>query len=265
MSAYERFVCIPDVHGEEVDERAFGCAVNFCKVYRPHVVFILGDFVDFPTVSKFPRSPEGGQKLQMELDTCKDLLKRIRVANSKAKIYYIRGNHEYRLDKYLWTRAAELWPLKCLRVPELLDFKEYGIQYVEEGRIRYRNVMIIHGDKVAQKSGYTAHRELQDHWMSGISGHTHRLAVVSHTSASGRYQWIESGCLCKLNPDYAEGKTFNWQQGLSWGEFTEKGERFKAQAEQILNGKLRWQGQDITWEGTGSLGKTLKHLAGLRE
>jgi hypothetical protein len=57
--------------------------------------------------------------------------------------------------------------------------------------------------------------ELQKHGCSGTSGHTHRLALNWYTTYSKTSFWLESGCLCDVNPDYIIGGCPDWKQGCA--------------------------------------------------
>ena len=48
--------------------------------------------------------------------------------------------------------------------------------------------------------------------MSGLTGHTHRLCKYIARKSGKKFFWIESGCLCDLNPEYMVNP--NWQQGI---------------------------------------------------
>jgi hypothetical protein len=50
-----------------------------------------------------------------------------------------------------------------------------------------------------------------------MSGHTHRGGVVRKRSKLGVTKWGEGGCLCDLNPSYAEGQTADWAHGFLYG------------------------------------------------
>ena len=74
--------------------------------------------------------------------------------------------------------------------------------------------------------------------ISGISGHTHRLAPYKKSGYTPRVWW-EQGCLCRLDPDYIIGKP-NWEQGVMVGEFSTKTDSFVLHPVPFLDGKLRF-------------------------
>ena len=48
-----RFVCLPDSHGYLIDWQAAEAACAFVRYYRPVRIFLLGDHVDFASISRF--------------------------------------------------------------------------------------------------------------------------------------------------------------------------------------------------------------------
>lgn len=248
MEQYERSVFIPDLHAPYIDGPALRCVLAFLRRYKPQVVFVIGDVVDFYQLSKFDRNPSRLMELQTDIDAATIALRQIRQAAPQAKIYLLRGNHEYRLKRFLWTKAAELVSLRDLTVPHLLDLKTYNIQWVEEGRMFYHGFCVKHGNLVRTRSGYTATGELEKVGISGLSGHTHRLAQVFKRNDGGLFTWIECGCLCSLSPEYGEGQTMDWMHGLAFGEFKNYGgkRRFTVHVLPIIDGKLVYHGEEIS-------------------
>lgn len=234
----ERAVFIPDVHVPYHDGEAVGCALEFIKDFKPQHVFIIGDFIDMYQVSRFNKDPRRRLTLQDDLFEAQMLLERIAKITPNAKRYYIQGNHEARLRNFLWSTAAELSGLKALEVPALLDLDRLGFKYVSAGWMEWHGILVKHGNLVSQKSGYTAHREMERNGMSGVSGHTHRASKVALRMQGGFYTWVELGCLCKLNPEYLEGMLANWVHGIGFAYIKSSGQLFELDVKLIVNGKM---------------------------
>lgn len=242
---FERSVFIPDLHAPYFDKRAYSCALKFVRHYRPSIVFIIGDWVDFYQLSKFDKRPERIHTLQEDINSGINCLRRLREAAPKARIYYIRGNHEQRLTRFLWSKAAELSSLQCLTVPQLLHLPELNIEYVEKSSMLFHGFLVKHGNVVRTRSGYSATGELEKAGISGISGHTHRLSHVFKSHFGGTYTWAEIGCLCELESEYMEGQRADWQHGIAYGEFKRNGKRFTIHVLPIIDGELVYDGQEI--------------------
>lgn len=243
---YRKVLFVPDFHAPYQDDKAINACVSFAKWWKPEWVIFLGDGVDFYAVSHFDRDPERKHKLQEEIDAAYKVLFKFRKALPKAQMHYIRGNHEDRLRKYIWRQAEELSGLRSLDVPILLGLKQLKITYHETGRMRFHSVLVKHGDVVRKFAGYTAKGEFESTLVNGISGHTHRLAIYSQSTEAGDFAWMESGCLCDLNPQYMEGKTPNWQHGFGIGFFKENSKRFHFDIVRIIDGRAMWSGYEFS-------------------
>jgi len=241
----KKVLFVSDIHCPYQDEVALEAMYNFMNWWKPDEVIIMGDLVDFYAVSRFNKDPERALRLQEELDSSVSVLKEIRDRAKKANIYFIKGNHENRLKKYLWANASELSSLNALRLESLLEFDKLNIKYKDRGIIRYKDLIVKHGTLVRKFAGYTAKGEFEKNGMSGISVHTHRLAIYRHTNESGAYIWVEGGCLCQLNPEYMEGETPNWQQGFAIGYFKENSKRFLLETVPIIKGKAMYGGMEF--------------------
>ena len=127
----------------------------------------------------------------------------------------------------------------------LLGLRELGVQYVKSGKMEYHGFIVKHGHMVRKRSGYSAHAELEGAGKSGASGHTHRLGQVYHTDLTGVYTWLETGCLCDLEPEYAEGKKMDWQHGFAYGMFRKRDDRFVVHTLPIVNGGVIFGEREI--------------------
>lgn len=242
---YKRVLFVPDIHAPYQDNQAMKCLISFAKWWKPDVVFVLGDTIDMYQVSRFEKDPERIFQLQDDIDTGKKILADISKACPDARKLFIPGNHEFRLQRFLWTRAAELSGLRVLQLEKLLGLEEMGYEYLKNGRTEYRGVIVKHGDIVRKYGAYTGRGEYESTGKTGVSGHTHRLAVYPHTNEAGDYMWMEAGCLCLLNPSYMMGKVPNWQQGFGIGFFKEGSKRFHMERIPIIAGKAMYSGVEF--------------------
>lgn len=230
-----RFIYLPDSHGIFGDEKAISCALAFGRLHKPDIVICGGDHVDFYQLSDFDKNPDRLRDLQVDVDAGAAFLGSVRKSFPRASIIYLMGNHEDRLRRFLWRHGPSLKYLRDLKLERMLGLGKLNIKLIEDGVLRVRTLIFKHGTLVRAKSGVTATGEMEREGMSGVSGHTHRLALVSRTNRSGRYTWAEAGCLCRLDPEYMPGQVPDWQQGLAYGAFI--GSRFTLNIAQIIDGK----------------------------
>lgn len=244
LKKQEVILFISDIHAPYQDNMAIRAVIAFGKELQPDRIILMGDIVDFYAISSFRKDPIRALQLQKEIDEAVSILRIIRNEFPKIPIDLIQGNHEQRLQKYLWTKASELSGLRQLNVPALLKLESFNITYHSTGRMKYRGLMIKHGDKVRKHSAYTARGEFDETGLSGISAHTHRIGLHCQTNEAGRYFWYEIGCLCKLNAEYMEGKTPNWQQGFAVGYFKKGSAKCNIHIIPIVCGKALYQGKE---------------------
>lgn len=219
-----RIVTLCDWHVPYEDRNAIHAALDFCEDMQPEVL-VVHELHDMYPLSRFDKDPSRIDSLQSELDQVVRYLQDLRAACPAARIILLKSNHLDRLKRYLWSSAQALNSLRALEIPTLLELDQVGVEYMDH--FIYNNFLFKHGNLVSKDAGMTARRELQTEGMSGCSGHTHRLAHVFHRSRAGSFQWIESGCLCSLQPEYMEDRIPNWQHGLSMVEF--QGDKYHAQ------------------------------------
>lgn len=242
---YEPAALIPDLHAPHIDEPTFKCILAFLRMYKPHRVFIMGDVVDFYQVSRFNKDPFRLNDLQNDIDAGHLALKRIRQACPReSHITMLEGNHEARITKFLRSTAPVLESLRNLRIPELLSLGEFEIEYEPSGMVLHHGVLVKHGNIVANKSGYTAYREMDRAGISGVSAHTHRLGQVFKTNYGGMYTWVECGCACDDRPEYVTGVP-DWQHGMAYGYWRKGDERFTVHTLPIINGRAVYGGREV--------------------
>lgn len=205
-------ISLTDWHIPFQDNRAIQAAIDFCEEVQPNVL-ILHELHDFYSLSRFDKDPSRIDSLQAELDEVSGYLDELRAACPAARMILLKSNHLDRLKKYLWSHAQALSSLRALEMATILGLDRFEIEYMDH--FIYNNFIFKHGDLVSKDAGMTARRERQSEGMSGVSGHTHRLAQIYHRDRSGEYSWTESGCLCDLNPEYLNDKIANWQHGMS--------------------------------------------------
>ena len=95
-----------DIHIPFQDDKAVACFVRYCKEKQPETIVLNGDVLDMFMLSKFTKG-EGRNPLE-EITMCRGLLEMIRKACPTSEIYYVIGNHENRLEKYVLSKAPEL-------------------------------------------------------------------------------------------------------------------------------------------------------------
>lgn len=198
-----------DLHVPFQDDKAVDAFVGYCKEVQPDIIVINGDLVDMYMLSKFAKGE--GRNPMSEIEEARDILCKIREACPSSHIYYVIGNHEQRLEKTILNKAPELASL----IEDIFSiFKLDNIEVIGCGSLTLNdNLVFKHGTLLGNKSGLSAIKEMENAYMSGATGHTHRLAKYIARKAGRKFIWLETGCLCSMEPEYMLNP--NWQQGFA--------------------------------------------------
>jgi len=211
---------IGDHHFPFTDEKTQELIDRFLEERQPDIIVYNGDLCDFYQISVFAKDPSRVGELQKDVNRVKHMFAKHGLIIPNTLKILVEGTHEYRFQKFMWSKAAELSSLNCLTIPELYQLKEYKIVHVpfEQGLLVNRVFLILHGDIVSIHSAYTAKRLYEKHGGCGITNHTHRGGSFYKRDRFGTWGWWENFCTCSLDPDWIRNP--NWQQGFSLVHFT---------------------------------------------
>jgi len=210
---YKKTVIFGDLHVPHQDKTAVKLLLNFMDWYKPEIVIINGDLIDFGNISKFLRDPTTTPSIKEEIEEAKKVLKEVIEHSPKAKRYYIQGNHELRLQKYLITKAPEI--LELVNFEDLLEIKdkfEMVNDSLKENYIKIGSIYVGHWDRVSKFSAYTVKNIMADRGVSIVQSHVHRMGYHCERLMDRMIEGWEIGCLCSLNPSYVVSP--NWEHGF---------------------------------------------------
>jgi len=215
--ALKRIFFLPDAHVPHHSTAAFQIAIRACKRFDPDILVVLGDFADFYSVSSHDKDPARTQLLSIEIRAVRSCLAQLEALDVKRKIF-LMGNHEYRLQRYLCTRAPELFDM--VEVHKLFELEENGWEWVP-----YREHLMLGSLALSHdfgSAGQTAHSKAAIKLGSSIvMGHTHRMAYVTRSDI--RRQLISAAMFGWLGDfsaiDYASkaSVTTDWVHGFGVG------------------------------------------------
>lgn len=182
VSGLEKILVIPDTHVPFEDGAAFAVMMAAARKVRPDTIVFLGDFADFVSVSFHPRAlGTRGYTLQEEVAAVNARLDEIQSLGA-SRVVFIKGNHEYRLERYLSEKAPELFGL--VDTASLFRLKERGWECVE-----YRDHLKIgkmHFTHDVGHAGVFAHRQSRMAYEGNVViGHCHRIALEIAGTAKG--------------------------------------------------------------------------------
>lgn len=220
-SGYRRVIVSSDWHIPNLSQHAWEWWLGMVEKRRrdTDAIFLIGDVADFKPFGRFIANPMDltpGAVLE-SIEMVRKAFKELRSVVRKAPIYWLMGNHEIRLQRYLYKQAPALAGLDSLSIANLTRCGEFGVTVLNTEAVLLKReggeVYLTHGKQVRRDSGASALQEMLFWGASGLSGHTHRAGIIYRTFPNNRtIFWVETGCLCGPDMDYAP--TPNWQHAF---------------------------------------------------
>lgn len=246
-----RLHVIPDPHIPFHDRRAWALNLRVIKEVRPDICIILGDFGDFYSISSHQRNPKL-RKLLLQDEVAavnRELDKLDALLPEGCKKYFIQGNHEQRLDRYIAERAPELFGM--IETAQLFKLKERGWSYTPYRMdIKIGKLYVTHD---TGKAGANAHRSAEQAFGdNAIIGHTHRMALEVRGKASGMphvcgmFGWL--GDIKAAEYMHLINARRDWTLGFGTGHMNVNGTVF-LQAHPIINYTTVVDGKLYTTKG----------------
>ena len=234
-----RILLLSDIHVPYHSIDALTQAIEYGQQKNGvNTVILNGDCIDFYQASSFMKDPRK-KRISEELDIFKDFLSKLYYSLGEPKIYFKVGNHEERLERYLYVKAPELIGVEEFKLNNLLEFGKYGIEYIDKKRIiKAGNLSILHGHEFG-RSVFSPVNPARGAFMrakeSVIIGHHHQSSEHTEPTLNGKIitAW-STGCLCELNPEYMPIN--KWNHGFAYVETD--GEDFKVHNKRIYKGKI---------------------------
>jgi len=179
----KRVLIIPDCHIPYHNKKAWNLVLKVAKKWNPDVCVVLGDWVDFYSVSSHQKTLER-RNFKQEISLAnKEMDKLDKALGNSTKKVYIAGNHENRLERYLMDKAPDL--LDFVKPEELLKLGVRNWEYVSYRRdFKIGNLYLTHDIGHAGKNA--AFRAADVYQANIVTGHTHRMIYVAQGNIKGR-------------------------------------------------------------------------------
>jgi predicted phosphodiesterase len=234
-----RVLVLPDAHIPYHDLDAVNIALEYgLEHYLTHIL-INGDWIDFYALSEFEKDPKK-RCVADEIADGTNALRYLRRRDASAKIIYKCGNHDVRLQRYIWRKAPELAGLPSITIQAMMELDKIGIDWVESRQLtRLGKLPVFHGHeyKYGITSPVNPARGLFLRAKCGaLCSHHHQWSQHSERTAEGKLisTW-STGCLCDTSPDYSPFN--NWSHGFAFIEIAENG-AYDVQNLRIIKGKV---------------------------
>lgn len=231
---------LSDLHFPYQDNTAITLALEYGLKNNVNTIFINGDLMDFAQISKFEKD-WSKRSVKEEFDITKRFLIQLRSVFPNAEIYWLKGNHDIRWEKFIMQKAVEIWDDPYFKLEERLRLNEERIHLLDDKvLVKAGKLSITHGHHVF-KGIFAPVSPARGAFMrtkqSVIVGHLHRASHHPEITLDGEViSCWSTGALCELRPSYSP-LVSNSQHGFAH-IIVEKNGDYNVHNYQIIKGKI---------------------------
>ncbi len=219
----KRFTICSDVHGSLLDPVATKACLSFVREYKPEIRVIAGDLFDFAAIRNGASVEERAISMRDDFE-----------AGSRFAREFFKGGKENHL--MIGNHDVRAWDLRDSTDAVRADLGQMMVKDIEglargckaklwpydsrEGVLEIGHLKVVHG----YHTGVSACASHSRIYGNVVFGHVH--SIENYQTPGLRQQEARAiGCLCNLNPDYANRKTgkLRWAHGWAAGHVFEDG------------------------------------------
>lgn len=191
-------------------------------------------------MSKFERDLSKRSPKQ-EFAATKQFLVSLRAAFPVAEIYWLKGNHCIRWEKFLMQKVSEIWDDPYFHLEQRLALNEERIKLLDDKiLVKAGKLAITHGHHIFKGFGSPVNPARGAYLkakQSLIVGHLHRASYNPESNLEGEVVACWSmACLCEKNPAYSP-LISNSQHGFAHVTVEKNGD-FTVNNKTIIKGKI---------------------------
>ena len=221
---------ITDTHGNKVDRQAFEAMLaDIEQMERVQEVVLGGDILDcdgFLTEHVPQYLAQFEYSFEDDIRAANQQLDELQKLCPKAKFYYIEGNHDHRIERWIAKQkinATDSEGLYRRNGPEaVLSLQKRGIYYVRQsqqhmglktrGVIKLGHCYFVHGTTTSSKTA--SQKNVQKYAANVVHGHNHSMQQAASAFMDGQQVMASCpGCLCQMNPMYNHSDPCTWTHG----------------------------------------------------
>jgi predicted phosphodiesterase len=224
-----KVLVLPDIHVPYHDQRSINAVLQYAEANAPwSAVILLGDLMDFDFISRFSEKQlrlVTGRDFKRDYEKANVLLDKIGTATRPDNFYYLQGNHEQRVTRYLNARPH----LEGYIEPEIaLRLDDRGIEWFPfwdtGAHVTIGEAHFTHGRYCNE---HHAKKNVTKYGTNVFYGHTHDVQEYAWERLGDNATIVASslGCLCKYQevPQHSPGAPNKWQQAFGVFHFQESG------------------------------------------
>ena len=231
---------ISDIHIPYHDIDAVTIALDYGVQHKVNTIYINGDLIDFAGISKFEPDLKK-RSVRDEFDATKNFLKVLRATFPIANIYWAKGNHCIRWEKFLMAKVKEIWDDPYFSLEERLGLNEERVTLIDDKvLVKIGKLTIAHGHHIFK--GFSspvnpARGAFMKAKQTIMVGHLHRPSHSPEVTSDGDViSCWSTGCLCELRPSYSP-QISNSLHGFAHVTVENNGD-YTVRNHQIINGKI---------------------------
>jgi predicted phosphodiesterase len=215
--------------------------IRLCKQLKPGAIVLNGDVFDGARVSRHdPLYRNETPTVRQELEVCQERLGEIEKASHNSKLFWLYGNHDTRLWRYMKINAPEV---EGAYGADLFDyFPGWHCGYV----------MHVNDNTVIKHRWHNGIHATYNNVLKGgrsiVTGHLHRLQVTAWGDYNGRRWGVDTGTLAEPKSEqfaYLEGNPTPWASGFAVLTFDAEGMLLPPELCEVIEGVAYFRGKAI--------------------
>lgn len=211
---------IPDTQiGPGRSTKYLGDVAKYARSVRPDHIIMLGDWGDFSSIGTFDRGKLAGEgrRLIEDIKVASDALYAFTEALPRAKLWFLTGNHEYRLHKYV-NEHPELAGMLSFDAPRRAGWRVAPFLTT----VKLDETLYCHyfphnakGEVKQERMGApSARTQVQRLMQSCVAGHNQGLDIGYHSARGKQLTGVIAGSCYTHNEHYHPGCGHNYWRGI---------------------------------------------------
>jgi predicted phosphodiesterase len=212
-----------DAHFPKQDNRAIELFLKVAKAFKPDALDLCGDLDDAECTGRWV---EGQPAEYVSIESGSNLVKQFLVDFNEASQdkHFHGGNHDYyRHQNYMLKHAPNA--MSFITPDSLYGIKDAGFEwhdYELPPVKRLGGLYAHHGDSISKHSAESARNDVQNHMVSIVRGHSHRMGSYfrSYPLAGIEVEGHEIGHMTVPNK-HTYQNIHDWQLGFAYAHITD--------------------------------------------
>ena len=222
--------------------------IRLCKQLKPAAIVLNGDVFDGARVSRHdPLYRNETPTVRQELEVCQERLGEIEKASHNSKLFWLYGNHDTRLWRYMKINAPEV---EGAYGADLFDhFPGWHCGYV----MKVNDSTIIkhrwhNGVHAAYNNALKSFTKTHNGSAAFVTGHLHKLQVTPWRGLAGVCWGVDTGTLADPQGEqfaYLEGNPRPWASGFAVLTFDKEGMLLPPELCEVIGETAYFRGKPV--------------------